>query len=297
MSIQLSYSAASKYLMSPRYYYLYYIQRIREEMIGSALPYGNAVDLGVNELLEGKSVEDGIKAFNKAWKGTNINGEYLDLTKTDKIKYSKSDYDKKILTEEDEALIKEGYDKSWVSLRRKGHMSIEAYKEQIMPRIKKVIAVQQYVKLPNQHGDKLIGYVDLIAEWEDGRIVVFDNKTSGSKYKKDSVRISEQLGTYFEAVELDEIKADAAGYIVIPKKLRSKKEPLVPIDVIIDDISEEVIEKVFDDYEKVLTGIKLGDFSCLSPQCDQYWGECCYKKYCQSGGTDMTGLVKLKKKK
>lgn len=300
MSIQLSYSAAQKYLMSPRSYYLHYIARLRPKDLSSALFFGNAIDVGVNHMLQAKMdgkeiiLDVAKEIFSAAWSVGEINGKTVDLSQPGIIKYSKADFDFSILTPEDHIKIETtAKDPSWVSLRRKGFMIIEAYLEQIIPRIKEVKFVQKDIKLDNESGDSFIGYVDFCAVWDDNRVILFDNKTTSIKYAEDSAATSEQLATYFEATK-DELKVDAVGFITLPKKIRKQKLPLVPIEVVIGEISEEVVNKTFEDYDNVLTGIKLGEFPCTRGErdgcCSAPWG-CAYRTYCESNGKDTTGLI------
>lgn len=289
--IQLSYSANQRYQMSPRSYYLHYIMRLRPEIVGSALVFGGAVDEGLNALLEGKKNAAG--EFTKAWSKQKVNGVETDLTMTELIKYSKSDYDESILTDKDKEAIEAGLNRNWVSLHRKGQMILEAYKEQVLPEIKEVIAVQKYVELKNEAGDSLIGYVDFIAKFNDDKVYIVDNKTTSIKYKPESVRESAQLATYVEAVKEEELFVDGAAYIAIPKKFRKRKEPLVPIDIIKDNINESLLDETFEQYDKTLHGIKMGEFPCTGCA-DNVFG-CVYKTYCGSNGEDMTGLVVVEK--
>ena len=293
--ISLSYSASQKYQMSPMSYYLHYLLKLRPEKVGSALVFGNAVDVAVNTMLKNKmkgEKKDPKKMFDYAWKEEKINGKKVNLRTTDLVKYSKSDYDESILTEEDEKLIESGVNKNWVSLRRKGMMILDAYEEQIMPRIKEVIAVQKYVSLKNDHGDSFVGWIDFICRWEDDKIYIVDNKTTSIKYKEDSVSNSPQLATYFEGT-VEEVNPDGAMYIAIPKKFRKRKKPLIPIDVITGNIGEELINKTFEEYDNTLHGIKMGHFPCTG--CRENVFGCPYKNYCESGGEDLSGLVYVKK--
>lgn len=238
--------------------------------------------------------------FIAAWNYGEVNGKEVDLSQPGVIKYSKADFDSSILNDEDRVEIETSTkDESWISLKRKGLMILEAYQDQILPRIKEVKFIQKDIKLDNSSGDSFIGFVDFCAVWEDGRTIIFDNKTSSIKYASDSASQSEQLATYFEATR-DELKVDAVGYIVIPKKIRKQKLPLVPIEVVIGEIDEKIINKTFEDYDNVLSGIRLGNFPCTRHEengcCSMPWG-CSYRRYCESDGKDTTGLIYHEKKK
>lgn len=260
--------------------------------MGSALLFGNAVDGAINELLmpTGAVAED---IFLDRWHKQEINGVQRILRLSNEIKYSKSDLDEDHFTEYDKKSVEAGMNPSWLSLQYKGLMIIDAYRKQILPRIKRVIAVQKHLSMTNAEGDTFIGYADLICEWEDGRILLCDNKTSSIKYDPASASNSKQLATYVEAIK-DDIKVDGVAYIVIPKKFRKIKEPKVNIEVVFGTIQEALLQQTFEDYDKALNGIKMGEFPCSSPSCDTVFGECVYKKLCCQGS--MEGLIELSKK-
>jgi len=306
VSLQLSYSAATKYNMSPRAYYLHYVLRLREKNLSSPLFFGAALDEGLNALLSAKrdgrtvSVPEAQEVFTNTWRTARVNDKDVDLSQPGVIKYSKADFDAFILTDEDKAELEVGVkDPGWISLRRKGLMMIEAYAEQVIPRIREVLFVQKDIKLSNEEGDSFVGFIDFCAVWEDGRTVIFDNKSSSIKYTETSAKESQQLATYFEATR-DDLKVDAVGYVVLPKKFRKQKLPIIPIGVIIGDVDEKVVDETFEMYDNALTGIKMGEFPCTrhieGGCCDAPWG-CTYRRYCESNGQDLTGLVYHEKKK
>lgn len=332
MGINISYSANEKYQMSARSWYLHYQLRLREKVMGSALFFGSAMDDALNTLIENKFSTGGQRdpkdVFIESWSKANIHGKSVSLKKTDLVRYSKADLDLDIIdNEEDQKLLKTAKPE-WVSLRRKGLMMLEAYEKQVLPHLIDLHTVQQYITIPNEDGDAIIGYVDLIAKFKvneeivaefeklalsennaiakeaklelenlkhlsqyNDKLIIFDNKTSSIKYKEDSVLTSRQLATYSEAPDVPE--HDYEGYIVIPKKIRKKKEPLIPIKIIIDKVDHELVDSMFEEYGETIQGIKLGNFPCSG--CEKsIWG-CPYKKYCESGGHDTTGLVTVPK--
>lgn len=290
--ISLSYSAATKYLTSARSYFLHYLLRLRPVEASSALLFGAAIDTGLNTLLETRDLALAKTKFLDAWTVGEINGTIHKLSNCNCIKYSKADYDDSFLEKSDYALLEDSHE-AWVSLRRKGLLILDAYNVQVMPKIKEVLAVQKQIELPNELGDKLIGVVDLICVWEDGRRLLCDNKTSSVKYKDASADESEQLATYWEACR-DEYKLDGVLYIVIPKSVRKKKEPKIEISFVSGNISDELIDQTFEKYDKALNGIKLGEFHCSGECAKAPWG-CVYQKYCASEGKDLTGLTIIKK--
>ncbi len=230
----------------------------------SSLAFGNAIDIGLNNLLETRDFEESLYKFEEAWE--KYRGK--------PILYSKADLD--------EHLVEDDPGNSWLSLRRKGVILIEEFNTQVMPRIKRVIAVQVNREVRSDAGDDLVVKCDFVAEWEDGSIVLFDNKTSSVAYKEDSVKTSPQLAIYFEQLK-NEYGLDKAGYVVIPKQLRKKKLPAVEIKIIIDDISQEMLNSTLAQYDEVLGQIKAAQFPQNKASCIGKYGKCPYFDYCKSG--------------
>jgi hypothetical protein len=280
MAIQLSFSAAQKYINSPMSYFLHYFMRLRPELASSALVFGASVDAGLNSLLidlrDGRepSVDKSKAMFDAAFSAFD----------PETIKYSKADHDPSSIPED---ILSLGDPHTSLCLKYKGYLIIEAYVAQVLPKLEKVLLVQHEISLTNELGDSLIGIVDLVAQIE-GKTYILDNKTSSIKYSEDSASISQQLGTYFEALK-DTYKLDGVGYIVIPKNIRKKKEPRIPIEIKLGQVDEQILVETFEMYENVLSGIKSGDFRCTRNCCKQPW-PCSYKTYCDSDGKDLTGL-------
>lgn len=295
--IQLSHTAKELYLRCPLAYYMHYILNLREEKVGSALPFGSAVDDALNVLLMEKDLEKAKTAFEKILREPKINGKTLDLqTNPENVRYSKSDFDPALFTEKELDDLEGKQDlASYESLKRKGFMFLDQYNEQIMPKIKKVHEVQKFVQVKNSLGDKIVGYVDFICEWEDDRLLIVDNKTSSMKYKDDVIKKeAKQLAFYQEAVRM-QYPSDAVAYIVMNKKIRKRKEPKVVIQEIIDNVPEDLYNKTFDEFDEVLYNIRMGRFYSNTPECDMPWGKCVCKKYHESGGVDASGLIKVTK--
>lgn len=285
MGIRLSHTAKELYLRCPLAYYMHYILNLRSEKVGSPLPFGSAIDEGVNELLEGKSLIVALKKFDELWENPKINNVKVDGKTTELITFSKADQKEELA------------DTPWESLKIKGHMLIEAYQLEIMPSIKDVLAVQKPINITNNYGDRIIGFADIIVETVDGRRLVMDNKTSAKSYPKDAVYSGDkakQLALYFEALK-EQYNLDGAGFYVIEKGIR-KREPQTRIQTLIDEIPETVIQKTFEEYDDVLTSIKLGKFHSNSPECNMFYGDCICDKYAKSFGQDLSGLIEVKRK-
>jgi|CXWL01.1.fsa_nt_gi hypothetical protein len=318
--IRISYTANEKYQNSPQAYFLHYVKRIRERVVGSALPFGNAIDNAINEILRNKMnnkplMENVVSIFEKAVTFQTINGIEEDFRTSENIKFYKNDVDEDILIEEDQDLLDKAYHIGWVCLRRKGLLILDAYIKQAMPHLKKIISVQDTVAISDEEGNSISGFIDFVAQFEldesvinpltdegqamlalkkyNGKIIIFDNKTSSQRYKEDSVRLSKQLATYFENPSSN-YNAEFAGYVVIPKKFRKKKEPKIPIEFIIDKINDETVDDIFAEYADTIAGIKAEQFQCHMGACQASPFGCPYMRYCQSGS--MEGLVDLNEK-
>lgn len=281
--MRLSHSSKNTFLECPRKYFNHYFRKLRTVNEGSALVFGDAIDQGLNHLLEHKNLEEAIKVFEAAW---NVRRDEQN------IKYSKADLQEELIVD---LTPRNEKDKSWLSLNEKGKILLKEYNEQVIPLFSEVIKIQIEDVLPNEQGDELVIKTDFVAKMkEDGRTILFDNKTSSVKYEKDSVQKSDQLGTYYEALK-DQYKLDACGYIVIPKKINKKKKPAVKIEIIIDQVLEETIEKTFKDYEYVLSEVKNANFPKNEESCIGIFGKCVFYDYCRNGS--LTGLVEKKEHK
>lgn len=211
---------------------------------------------------------------------------------------------------------------SWLSLKRKGHMMLEHYKDEIMPQIKRVISIQKKVNLPNQDGDVMIGYIDFEAELKGYEgIITLDNKTSSKKYKLVDINDNGQLLVYDEFTE-----NGLAGYIVLMKKIKYHKKltcqdcgevtsravkscpamisksgtktgikevrcggkldlektPCIESQILVDNIQEGKKDLHFQELCGILTGIENNEFPQDRNECFQYGRKCIYYNYCRS---------------
>src|SRR5574343_1531524 len=129
---RLSHSSRERYELCPYKYYLYDIQKYRSNIEKSALVFGNCFDLALNALLVGSNNYHNI--FDEEW------SKYKDVT----IDYYKSDLMESLLTDEERTLSIN--QQSYISMRRKGHRMLDAYKENIYPHIKQVISIQDRIE-------------------------------------------------------------------------------------------------------------------------------------------------------
>lgn len=363
MKTKISHSAVSKYQLCPTAYKYHYIDRIRSQYQSAALVFGSALDVALNELLL-PTGGDPYEIFINNFKTTKINNEEISVPTYSKLVYSNSDFDFELLTETDhqelstyletvrenlatiyDGLKKKkttvGFDKlsdkekaqynlfNWYSLKNKGKLMLDAYKQKILPQIEEVLAVQEWVKLVNQDGDEVTGVVDLVARVKDHGVVILDNKTSAMDYEEDSVLTSPQLSLYVHALS-DKYKTRKAGYIVLKKNLQKNRikicskcgynggasraktcdnivdekrchgswnetiSPEVNIQFIVDEIPTKTEQLVLENYDDINRSIKAGVFHRNLNSCaNQYGGPCVYLNLCYKDKTD--GLVDLKK--
>lgn len=289
MGIKLSHTAKEKYLNCPLSYYLYYNLGYREKFTGSSLPFGIAVDEGLNFLLHNpdKLEEAKIKY------ATKFHNAFNDLKQNKQIvSFSKADLDETLTDKTDDEGAQD-------SLYQKGLLFLEAYKEQILPEFKKIKEVQKFFSIENSVGDQIIGFVDLLVELKDGRLVLLDNKTSGSPYNETFSQIDvdkrKQLATYKEALG-SKYPIDDLGFVTMIKAIRKKKEPRVRTQLILGNVDDEFTDSVFQEYEEVLSGIRMGQFPSNSPKCNSFYGKCICEKYVQSNGENKSSLIQLKRK-
>lgn len=264
MGIKLSHSAKNRYLSCGESYRLHYLEKLRPKLLSSALLFGSSIDLALNYLLLNKNdlnvVKQSIKLFNNNWEqNEDQNKQKIDLPLNPNIRYYKGDYQPDMLesSEWQEIFKKEKnffdlknevdelakstdwldipeekrmiYNYAhWLCLQKKGTMLIEAFAKEILPQIKEVLAVQMDIQLEDEDGNIFTGVIDYVAKLSDGKIYIMDNKTSSTEYEEDSVKLSEQLATYYAILNIFaddpnhswKHKIDGCGYSVLSKKIQ-----------------------------------------------------------------------------
>lgn len=217
MGNRLSNSSVDRFLECSLCYKLHTVDRIRPIRQKSALLFGAALDSALNYLLLADFNAEGLfhakTIFYDNW-------YKVDNNLTD---FSKSDLDEELIESwEKNSFPRKDKNNSWKSLLYKGMLFLEQYHKDILPKIKKVIAVQEPVNLKNADGDEITGILDLIVEWEDGKTYLLDNKSSSVKYAPDSAKTGQQLPLYYYIVK-EKYKLDGIGYIVLSKKINKNK--------------------------------------------------------------------------
>jgi hypothetical protein len=345
--LKLSHSAVSRYQTCPKSYKYHYIDKLRPKFTSSALLFGSALDHAINALLKDEG-KDPKEVFDYNWRFAFINKNKEYLPKCRKVVYSQKEFDGELLLQEDlielnqlcnpiaplehykvlsnkrsaigfnllTAEEKEFYNfANWLCLRRKGHVMINSYKKEIHHLIKRVISVQEYIEIENEVGDKVIGYVDLVAELQDGRVVIFDLKTSSIDYEEDAVLTSPQLTLYVFCIG-EKYNTRKAGYIVLKKQIKKNKikicsscsfdgtgsrhktcnneiagkrcgadwnetiRPTADVQLIVDEVPQQAEDLVMENFNFIRHGIQHNMFHRNLNSCMQAWGPCPYRDLC-----------------
>lgn len=259
MSLKLSHSSASKFQNCPKSWQLHYQQRYRPRLQSSALCFGTALDKSFEAMVKGEDAED---TFEKWWSFQEINKQVTYLPDSNLLAYYESDLElfliddaagialnkwlaentpetrdwKVVFSEIEEHKQGVGLRNMhenrqrfhnlvfWYSLRAKGYLMLKALREQVLPRITKVISTQAEIKLKLPSGDSVTGFTDLICQWgpHENDIIIFDLKTSSRAYKDDAVLTSPQLALYVHALT-GELLTRKAGFIVLQKQILKNK--------------------------------------------------------------------------
>lgn len=246
--MQISHSAKDRFNTCKRSYDLHYNQKIRPVWTTSALLFGGALDLALNEILL-KTGNDPYEVFKTAWSTCEINRQFHSAPACTKILYTTKDFDIDVFTQETYAEISQritsgevkefNYDDlvqkkkvdgwmslnsdeqayhnlvNWYSMRNKAKYLIDAYITDIMPEFEKIEVVQKEIAADNGAGDTLKGFIDLIAVVKGHGQVILDNKTSSAPYNRKKLDESEQLSLYAHMEGIPKI-----GYIVLVKNLK-----------------------------------------------------------------------------
>lgn len=265
---RLSFSAREKYQQCGYKYYLHYVMKYRSSLLSSALCFGNALDLALNDMLIGSDKFH--EVFDSEW------SKYKDSV----IEYYKSDLDESLLTliEREMPLAQQQF----LSMKYKGHKLLDAYLVEIFPKIKEVISIQGEVNIighdedGNETEDSIYGKLDLIAMIEDtdGTIhhALLDNKTTSEPYAKNSVKTKDQLALY--ASGFPDIQS--FGYLTLNKKNFKTQ-------IIIDQINQERRDEVLQKFVETLDNIKDNFFDKNIKSCYAFGRRCEYYTHCHKG--------------
>lgn len=363
MANRLSHSQVNRFQDCPKSYEYHYIKKIRPKTTSSALLFGSALDVAFSQVLVQTGPKTPEEIFLDSWTNQNISDVPTYLPTSTNIVYSQNEFETYLLTEDDQKLIKAKYSIkdldaeieslehsrtqygfnnlpdevqelynhiAWLCLYRKGLILLEGARKKIKPKITKVLAIQKEVNLQNENGDSILGFVDLVCEWEGyDKPIVFDLKTSSKDYDDNSVLVSPQLSLYVHCLS-EQYKTRYAGYIVLNKNLLrnktkvckvcnhngsssraktcdnvnesngkrcngewdTKMTPEAMVQVLIDEIPEQTEQIVLENYDLINKSIKNGIFHRNFSNCVKYNGKvvCPYYNLCYKG--DKKGLIK-----
>lgn len=353
MKNKLSHSSLSKFQDCPKAYDYHYNHKLRGTTMSAALLFGTAVDKAVEAMVKGK--DNYIEVFDKLWEEQEINGKAIKLQTFPDIVYANNDFDIELLdTNLDpiyfnvdiinnvENMKKEiGFNNlqlgdkifynsiNWFIAKKRGHLMLEAVKIEVIPKLKKVHSLQEKIDLSNESGDSVIGYTDMVADWEtEGNTVVFDFKTSTRDYAEDSVLSSPQLALYVNALK-EKYNTRKAGFIVLSKVIHKNRkkickecgndgsgkrhktcdamvkdakgvrcngeweetiDPKAKVTVIIDEVPEQMEEMVIENAVTINHAIDAKVYVRNFSSCVKPYGKCVYFSLCHH--KSMEGLVK-----
>jgi hypothetical protein len=276
--MKISMSAKDKYATCSEMYRLHYIEKVRPIRLSSALVFGVAIDIALNDLLE-KSLplDEAILLFHKEWSKHE---------KVDTIDYFASDFDIMLLNEHEKVRIQntpEGplriHLSNWLSLNAKGAKLITSYYNEILPSIKEVVSVQRNISIKGnkedgtESEDEIIGIVDLEAKIQlpNGGIVhaILDNKTTSSPYAKNSVLTKHQTALYTYATGVKH-----AGFLTLNKKTFKTQ-------IIVDAVPESLQDVVIGEFVDVIAKINNKEFNKNQKnKCFAFGARCAYYNLC-----------------
>lgn len=274
---RLSHSAREKYEQCPYKYYLHYVEGLRNSTPQSALVFGGAFDLALNEMLSQGSV-DYHKVFDDEW------SKYKDVF----IDCYKSDLNEDLLTDEEKLLSLQ--QRNYLSMLHKGHLMLDAYAADILPKIKKVISIQDAITLEGscddglESFDTITGVLDLIAIIEhngEDKHAILDNKTTSEPYAKNSVLKKDQLALYASAFP----EIEYQGYLTVNKKNFKTQ-------ILVDKIPEEKKQEVLDKFITAIDNIKDEKFDKNKKSCWAFSKRCEFWRHCNGDGEFDSNIYK-----
>lgn len=252
---KISYSKISTFKSCPQKYYL--TSKYQVEITASALPFGNAVEAGIDILLKGKTLEEAQAEFHTYWHTApkDYFGPAKQLYDSPELFFYANDFDEDLLVndlsiieawkkellpetkEEWDALVgkfqgqvknnaytdpserKFAHRVMWLCCKRRGEIMLKAFQEHLLPEVEKVIATQKWVSIKNAEGDTLNGKIDYILKLKGVDVpVLVDFKTAGKFYNDHDLKTSDQLSSYAAVEKLTKI-----AYWVVIKNIKHQR--------------------------------------------------------------------------
>lgn len=258
--------------------------------------------------------------YNQIKSDLNASKEDIDRTIHKKLELGYA-----ALTEEEKKLF--NYT-NWLCLRSKGYYLLKEFKRIIDANMIELLGTQVQVDLENEDKDSVIGMADLVVRWKGfDKPVVLDVKTSSRDYEEDSVRKSPQLSLYVFDLSAKYEDTRNAGFIVLNKNIQKNKKkvcskckhdgtggrhktcdnvvdgtrcngewnetfrPIGRSQVIVEPISEVLVERVVENFNEVNKAIKAEVFPRNFSNCIKYNGavKCAFYDLCHHN--DMKDII------
>jgi hypothetical protein len=343
----LSHSSYGRFVTCPKSFQLHYIDKLRPTTTPSHLIFGGAIDKGLNALID------------QSQDPQDVCTAELNRLVVEDVEFFRADYDGELIDEETKAQLNDACTKiagvpidadhiaptllnrpvatlsdkqrtvlalcCATSLQVKAKLMIEAYKREVMPKLRRVASSQESVRWTDENGNDFVGVLDLKGDVGFGEMPI-DNKTSSRPYAQDAVEKSTQLAIYSKVTGHSK-----AAFIVMDKTIRKNRikiceecghdgtggrhktcdnvwdtngrcggawtetiRPEASIQIIVGDVSPRLQEIVMEALSDTAQAIKAGHFPRNLNACDNQYGRPCpYREYCWRG--DSTGLRVEKK--
>jgi len=285
--IKLSYSSWSNYLQCPKKYKLRKVEGWSTKAVSSPLFFGSAFDQALNRMLGDhqmgavRDVKSYCLTFDRYWCKAKITSTDIKLSEHEYLEFKKTDFDSSFLTPKDEERALSQEHLTWLCMRRKGHRMLEVYMKELLPKIKRVISFQKEEILQSTGGDALHGFIDLIAELQDGKTYIIDNKTSAKKYTEAQAQISPQLMNYCNFTGIKDV-----AFFVVTKTKNPEAQ------IIYGKPTENSKDLMMTSMEEVVHAIKAEVFPPNVNACFGQYGKCEYYDLCHK--KDTSSLYKKK---
>lgn len=251
---RLSHSSINAFSDCPKKWKFHYVDKLRPTHYRGSFMLGTAIDNAIELLLKENDIGKAKELFMERMTHGEINKIKQELPENPLVLYSNVDLDAELLNEVQlmdlasrlpsgvntpleyfTFLAKKKKEVSyfgltkpekifhnlanWYSLCNKGHLMIDAFVTDILPKIEGVFGTQLPLEIVNDEGDRIIGAADFVLKIKGiDTPILFDLKTSGKPYSDESVSLSQQLCLYIYALG-QQYNTNTAGFIVLQKNI------------------------------------------------------------------------------
>ena len=260
MGIKTSYSQNNMYIQCPKHWHIAYREGYEAVSEGASTYFGSAIDAAVSDMLDGKPnwldvfYNKWKKSYNYGkstviFDNPDINYSYKDFdadlftanhlsdlvkwanqlgfnvnnNATEAVQLYKDIASKKKNPFKTPSKVEMQYFNraSWLGLKAKGEILLDAFNKQFYPKIKRVLSTQTKAQIQDPNtGDIISGVIDMVLEIEGyHKPIIFDLKTASQPYKQEDIDLTQQL-TLYAAMKSEEYNTDLVGYIVLSKNIQ-----------------------------------------------------------------------------